>query len=452
MNPTRSFSRSEIRGEARGMIALAAPIIIAQISQMGMGFVDTYMVADLGETALAAVSAGNVIYFFFLVFAFGTISAVGPMVSQAFGAGDHEEIERSVAQGIWLATGLSLIGFIVAWNTDAILLLAGQEREVAATAGAYTRGMSWGVIANLWFGVLRGFCDAVNRTRVAMVISTIGFFINALADYTLIYGTLGMPELGAPGAGYSTSVVRWAMLLILAGYVFGAREFRSYDFIGQLRRVRVGMLGKMIRLGLPIGASHAMEHGAFGVTTLMMGHISKTAMAAHQVSIMLAALTFMVPMGLAVAISTRVGQAVGRRRPRAAALSGWVGIGIGTLFMCTTALTFILIPDRLATIFTQKEEIVSYATALLMIVGIFQISDGVQVLAMGALRGLKDTARPMVVNLVAYWFIAIPTGYLLAFEAGMGGPGLLWGLVVGLTVAAVMHTVRFGRLVGRLAV
>ena len=431
------------------MMLLALPVVLAQLSQMSMGFIDTFMVAKLGPQALGAVGIGNVVYFFYVVFSFGTLAAVNPMVAHAFGAGDEKEIGRSVAQGLWLAFFLTVIGFGVVWNTETILLAGGQEPEVAALAGDYTRAMSWGMVANLWFSVFRGFCDAVSRTRVAMVISFTAIFFNIIADYALIYGTLGMPALGAVGAGYATAFVRWVMLGLMLIYVFGTKEFRRYRFLYRARIPRPRYLVRMLKLGLPIGATHSMEHGAFGVTSLLMGTISTVALAAHQVSIMLAAFAFMVPMGTSFAITTRVGQSMGRGEPRAAALAGWVGIGIGTLFMFLTASIFTLIPEKLATVFTDDPPVVAYATGLLALAGAFQISDGIQVLAIGALRGMKDTARPMIINLVSYWLIGIPSGWLLAFEAGLGGQGLWWGLVIGLSVAAALHTLRFRKLVGR---
>lgn len=445
----QGYSSQEIRTEARGMFRLALPVVLAQLSQMSMGFIDTFMVADLGPDALAGVGAGNVIYFFYVVFAFGTLAAVSPMVAHAFGAGDDVEIGRSVAQGLWLATILSAVGMVIAFNVEPILLLFGQEPEVARLGGEYTSAMCWGLLANLWFSVFRGFCDAVNRTRVAMVISFAAVVINIVADYALIYGHFGMPNLGAVGAGWATAIVRWFMLGMLLLYVYRTAEFRKYRFLYRARILRPRYLGQMLRLGLPIGATHSMEHGAFGVASLLMGTISTVALAAHQVSIMLAAIAFMVPMGTSFAITARVGQALGRSEPRQAALAGWVGIVMGTLFMCTTAILFMSFPHLLARVFTQDPPVVELATGFLVMAGIFQVSDGIQVLAIGALRGMKDTMRPMVTNLISYWLIGIPSGYLLAFEAGLEGIGLWWGLVIGLSIAAVMHTLRFRKLIRR---
>ena len=441
------YRREEVSKEIGRMTSLALPVVLAQVLQMSMGFIDTLMVADLGADAIAAVGIGNVIYFFYVVFAFGTLAAVTPMVAQAYGAGDDVEIGRSVAQGLWLATILGAVGMVVAFNVEPILRLLGQDPDVAALGGRYTSAMSWGLAANLYFAVFRGFCDAVNRTRVAMVISFFAVIVNITADYALIYGELGMPAYGAVGAGWATTIVRWFMLALLLLYIYRTREFRRYRFLYRARLIRPRYLEQIVTLGLPIGVTHSMEHGAFGVTSLLMGRISVESLAAHQVSIMLAALAFMVPMGTSFAITARVGQAIGRGDRRGAALSGWVGIGLGTLFMCLTAVIFMSIPGSLATIFTQDPPIVELATGFLVMAGLFQISDGIQVLSIGALRGMKDTARPMITNLISYWLIGLPAGYLLAFEAGLEGIGLWWGLVIGLSIAAVLHTIRFRKLV-----
>lgn len=430
------------------MFTLALPAVLAQLSQMSMGFVDTFMVAKLGPEALGAVGIGNVIYFFYVVFSFGTLAAVSPMVAQAHGAGDDKEIGRAVGQGLWLAAILAAIGIFIAWNADTILILAGQKPEVAALAVGYTSAMSYGLVANLWFSVLRAFCDAVNRTRVAMVISFVAIFVNIAFDYALIYGKFGFPAFGPAGAGYATAIVRWSMLGLMAFYVFRNPEFKRYRFIQNAQRIRPKQLAKVLRLGLPIGITHSMEHGFFGLTSLMMGTISTAALAAHQASIILAALAFMVPMGTSFAITTRVGQAIGRGDREGAALAGWVGMGIGALFMCTTATIFFVFPDLLARTFTDEPDVVAYATGLLVLAGAFQISDGIQVLAIGSLRGMKDTTRPMITNLIAYWLIGLPCGWLLAFKGGLEGRGLWWGLVIGLSIAATLHTLRFRKLIG----
>jgi MATE family multidrug resistance protein len=440
---------TDIKTETRSMLALAGPVILAQLSQMSMGFVDTIMVAPLGNEQLGAVGIGAAIYFVYMVFAFGVINSVGPMTAQAFGAGDEEEIGRTVGQGIWLALVLSAIGMLLYWNVGPILVAMGQSPRVIPYAESFVHAMSWGLPGSLLFAVFRSFSDGVSRTRVAMVISFVAIFVNALGNYLLIYGRLGFPALGVAGSGYSTAIVRWAMFAMMGYYILGAKEFRRYRFLHHARRPDLRRIAGMLRLGVPIGVGHSMENGVFGLTSMLMGQIGTLALASHQVAINVAAFTFMVPLGLSIATATRVGQAIGRRDPQAASLSGWVGIGMAGFFMCCTGLTFILIPESIIRIYTDAPDVIGYASSLLVIAGAFQFSDGIQVAATGALRGLKDTARPMIVNLIAYWIIGLPVGYLLAFRFGYGGPGLWWGLTIGLSVAALLHSLRFRRMVGR---
>jgi MATE family multidrug resistance protein len=437
-----------IRTEAATLTALAIPSVIAQLSQMSMGFVDTLMVAQIGSRELAGVGSAAAIYYLVVVFCYGMISAVGPMVSQAFGAGDHDEIERVVTDGIWMALALSAFGMVIYWNIGVMLRMFGQEPEVILIAESYVRAMSWGFPAAMLFGVLRISADAIGKTRVAMVISFVAVFINGAFNYLLIFGELGFPRLGATGAGYSTAIVKWSMLAMIMLYLLRSRDFERYDFRSRFGRPDFRRLAAIARIGLPIGTGQSMENGFFGLTALLMGQLSSTALAAHQIAINCAAFTFMVPMGVSIAIATRVGQAIGRRDHAAASLAGWVGIGVSGMFMVTTAILFILFRFRIIDIYTDDPATLDYAAGLLMIAGAFQISDGLQVGAMGALRGLKDTARPLLTNMFAYWLIGMPTGWLLGFQLGYGGQGLWWGLTIGLSVAAVMHTLRFRKLVG----
>lgn len=430
------------------MGTMAAPVVIAQLSQMGMGFIDTIMVGQIGPEHLGAVGIGGAFYFTFMVIAFGVLSAVGPMVAQGFGRGDENEIGASVGAGIWVALGLTALGLVFYWNIGTLVERSAPTDAVATLAVAYVRAMSFGFVANMLFSVLRAFTDGIGRMRVAMTISFLAIFINAFFNWLLIYGNLGLPRLGAEGAGYATAIVRWSMLAMMLFYVVRTWEFRRYRFVEHVRSFDRNRILQVLRLGVPIGAGHGMEHGVFATTSLLMGRIGTVALAAHQVAINIAAFTFMIPMGISIAVATRVGQAVGRRDAHAARVSGWVGIAIGGLVMSVTGVAFLLLRHQLPRLFTPDLPVVAYAASLLLVAGAFQVSDGLQVTAMGALRGLKDTTRPMIINLVAYWLVGLPVGYLLGFPLDMGGVGLWWGLTLGLSVAALMHTLRFRRLVG----
>jgi multidrug resistance protein, MATE family len=442
------MNRSSIIGaETRAMFALALPVVADQVGMMSMSFVDTIMVGRLGGEALGAVGIGSAVTFFYMVFAYGVISSVSPVVAQAFGAGDREEIARTVGQAFWLGVTLAAGGIVLAWNIGAVLVALKQPAELIAPAERFTRALSFGMPATILYASLRAFTVGLGRTRVTMMISMGASALNAGLNYVLIYGKLGMPALGVMGAGLATSIVQWSMLSMMLLYTVRSRDLRPYPFLRYVLPLDRGRLLRLIKLGAPIGAGNSMEVGIFGLTALFMGQIGKLPLAAHQVAINVASLIFMVPLGISTATATRVGQAVGRKDPEGAALSGWVGIGLATAVMIFSATLLLAIPEAIVSIYTAEAAVISYAVPLLMIAGAFQIFDGIQVAALGALRGLKDTALPMLVNLLAYWLVGVPTGYLLAFTADVGGPGLWWGLTSGLAVAAVLHTLRFRMIV-----
>jgi len=428
------------------MVALALPVVADQIGLMSMGFVDTIMVGKLGPEALGAVGIGASVYFFYMVFAYGVVSAVGPTVAQAFGAGDEGEIARSVGQAFWLALLLTAGGVLITWNVGDVLRLLGQPAELIPLAERYTRALSYGILGSLLFATLRAFLVGLGRTRVTMVVSICAGVINAGLDYVFIFGGAGMPALGVAGAGFATTTVQWCMFAVTLYYTLRARDLRPYRFLRQILPPDPRHLLRLLRLGAPIGGGNSMEVGIFALTSLLMGQIGTIALASHQVAINVASITFMIPLGISTAITTRVGQAIGRNDRPGAELAGWIGIALAIAVMCVTAIIFLTLPRAIVTIYTGDADVLAYASTLLMIAGAFQIFDGAQVAALGALRGLKDTARPMLVNLLAYWGVGMPTGYSLAFLAGLEGPGLWWGLTSGLAVAAILHSIRFRRL------
>lgn len=442
-----NISTKQIGKESRAMFGLAVPVVMDQIGMMSMGFIDTIMVGRLGSDQLGAVGIGAALYFAFMVFAWGTIGAVAPIVAQAFGAGDREEIERTVGQGFWLALVLTAIGIAAMQGVGPVLRAIGEPEAIIPVAVRFVRAISFGMLASLSYGMLRSFTVGLGRTRITMLISFGAALVNVGLDYVLIYGKLGLPPLGAQGSGYATAIVQWSMFATMLFYVRRESELRRYKIFA--RRPDLSRIRMMVRLGAPIGAGNSLESGVFGLTSLLMGQIGTVALASHQIAINVASFTFMVPLGVSMAITTRVGQFVGRKDLQSAALAGWVGIGMAAIFMVGTALLFLTIPELILGIYTRETEVIAYASSLLVIAGAFQIFDGIQVAAQGALRGLKDTTIPMMTNLISYWLVGLPFGYLLAFIFQRGGEGLWWGLTSGLATAAIMHSIRFGKLIAR---
>jgi len=441
--------------ETRQTIALAAPIILAQLAQMSMSFVDTIMVGRLGQQELAGVAVGGAVFFPLIVITLGILMGVGPMVSQAYGARDHSTAGRAVRQGLWLGTLLTIPSCLVMWNGATLLSWTGQEEEIVLLGEEYLHAILWGVLPLLWFGVLRHFIEALSRPRVVMIITLGAVVLNIGANDVLMYGKLGFPPLGLAGCGWASTFVFWTMFLVMAAFIRRDQGLAPYGVFSRLRKPDWHYFSQLFRLGWPIGVTQGLEVGLFSATALLMGLFSTVALAAHQMTIQCAAFTFMVPLGLSLAVSVRVGQAIGREDLPGARRAGYVGIGLGATFMMITAICFWSFPRFFISLFLDVEsplnrEVVLQAIALLSVAAVFQVFDGIQVTAAGALRGLKDTRVPMIVALISYWVVGLSGGYLFGFQLDMGGVGLWWGLVLGLTTAAILLWWRFYRKINSL--
>lgn len=439
-----------IRTEVRELVLLAGPVVAAQLGQISMGFIDTVMVGRLGSAQLAAVALGNTTFFFTLILCMGMVVAVGPMVSQAFGAGEHDPIGRSVRQGLWLGVALFIPGFLILYNIAPFLRWIGQEEETLVLAQAYLRAIVWGFLPFLWFAALRSFVEAISRPWPVTFITFAGVALNIGANYVLMYGKLGFPALGVVGTGWASTIVFWFIFLLLALYVQAVPRFNSYHVFSRLGKPDPQYFRELFRIGWPIGVSYGIEAGLFMVTALMIGTLGAVPLAAHQVAIQCAAFTFMVPLGIGIATSVRVGQAVGRRDPEGARWAGYLGIMLSAAFMLGMATLFWTIPRSIISLYLDlsnpaNADVVALAVTLLGIAAFFQLFDGVQVAAAGALRGLKDTRVPMILAFFSYWILGLSIGYTLGFQSGWGSVGLWWGLVVGLAAAACLLTLRFHR-------
>jgi MATE family multidrug resistance protein len=447
MSPARHILRAEVRQT----LALAAPLVLTQLAQISMGFVDTVMVGRLGAEDLAGVALGSSVFFTLLMVCMGVVLAVGPMVAQAHGAEDVEPMGRSVRQGLWLGLAMAIPAVALLWNIAPVLRLLGQEEATIARTQAYLRAIAWGFLPFLWFVVLRSFVEGVSRPRPVTLIAFVGVGLNVAANYVLMYGKLGFPALGLVGTGWASTLVYWTMFGLLWLYVQGKRAFQPYHLFARLGKPDWHYFRELFRIGWPIGASLGIESGLFMITVMMMGWISTTALAAHQVAIQCAAFTFMVPLGVGLATAVRVGQAAGRGDAAGVRRAGGVGIGLAALVMLGAALAFWTVPRAIVSLYldlgdSANDLVVTTAVSLLGVAAVFQVFDGVQVAASGALRGLKDTRVPMLIGLFSYWGVGLAGGYVLGFTLGLGPTGLWWGLVLGLGTAAALLGRRFHRL------
>ncbi|MEM1041561.1 MAG: MATE family efflux transporter [Bacteroidota bacterium] len=441
-------SRSLFRREARATLALATPLALTQLVQMAMGFVDVVMIGRLGPEAMAAGVIATSVYFSLLLVCMGVVMAVNPMVSQAVGAGDEATVGRSLRQGLWLATLLGVPLMLPLWYIEPALGRTGQDPATAALAGAYVRAVLWGTVPHLWYTALRGFAEGLGRPRPILVVTVVAAFANAGLNGVLMYGWLGFPALGVVGAGWSSAIVTGVLFLGLLLYVRLDRDFWQRAGLARLRKPDVGALRDLFRLGWPIGISFGLEAGLFAVTTLLVGNLGTVALAAHQIAINAASVTFMVPLGVAFAATVRVGHAAGAGDPAGAERAGWTAVAMGAAFMTLAALLFWLRPDWVVWVYLGRVsgdelEVARFAAALLGIAAVFQILDGVQATAAGALRGLKDTRAPMIVGAVAYWGIGFGAALWLGFGLDLGAEGIWWGLTLGLGAAAVGLTLWF---------
>lgn len=438
-------SRGAWRAELRTTLILAAPMALTQLGQMALNIVDTLLIAHLGTEALAAAALGTALFFVFFLFGMGTLFAVASLAAQAHGAEDARGVSRTVGQGlvVSLALALLMIG-ILGWTED-ILLLAGQQPGLAARAGDYLHWMRWSLVGGLPFVVLRGFVSALDRPQPALWVMLLGVPANGLLAYALIFGEYGAPRLELAGAGIATSLVALAMTLALLAWSLRAPRFRLYRIHAHLGPPGVET-ARILKIGLPIGATLVMEMGLFSGAMMMMGWIGPDEVAAHQVALQIIAFLFMVPLGLSQAATVRVGSAHGRGDAAGVRIAGWVALALGTAFMIGSALLIWAAPAVLVHLFltgADSARAAALAVAFLYVAGFFQVMDGGQVIGGAVLRGLNDTRIPMVMAGFGYWLVGLPTGYLLAFQAGLGGVGIWMGLAAGLGVTATLLILRF---------
>ncbi len=436
-----------VRREFGAVVRLATPVILVQVGMVAMGAVDTMTLGRVSETELAAGSLGNALSIAVIWSFIGILLAIDPMAAQAFGAGDDRRISRVLCRGVLLAVGLAVPATLIVVQLDSLLTAAGrvmpflvQPEAVMAIAGGYFRGIGPGVVAFLLFMCLRQTLQAMSIVRPALISIVISNGFNAAANWALVFGNLGFEPMGARGSAYATSASRWLMLLLLA--VFGWRHLGRY--VRGWRRAWLGprSLWPFFVVGVPISVQVSLEVWVFTTAAVLMGYLGEVELAGHQVTISIASLSFMVPLGFAGAATTRVGNAVGRLDAPGARRSAGVCLGLGAGVMVVFGSLYVALPGMIARVFTDVPEVVVVGAALIPIAGLFQVADGAQVAAAGVLRGVGDTRFPAAVALVGYWFLGMPTGAWLAFGWGMGPAGLWWGLTLGLVVVAVLLGLR----------
>jgi MATE family multidrug resistance protein len=437
-------------------LKLAAPMAATQLGQIAMMTTDLAFIGRLGDAAVAAAALAGTIYFVAFTFGMGLMSAVAPLAAQAFGARDPRMVRRSVRSGLWVGLLIALPIMILPLRGEQILQALGQAEEPSHLAQQYLFGLVWGVAPALWFIAVRGFMGALNRPEPVLWITLAAIPLNAVLVYLLLYGEFGLPRLGLFGAGLATAVVNGGTFL--AGLWFATRRkpFRRYHILVRFWRIDWQLMRQIAVIGAPISISFLLEYGLFSSAALLMGMISTTALAAHQIALQVTAVLFMIPFGISMAATVRVGQAFGRADAdgvrRAGTVAIWLGIAISAaLTTIVIVLRFAIARFFLGADIQNADAAVTLAASLLMIGATFFITDGLQTIAAGALRGINDTRVPLLFAAISYWGIGFCSAYALAFHTSLGAHGVWIGLSLGTLIYATLLILRFQRLAGRLA-
>lgn len=438
------FSRAML--DARAILKLGSPLIVANLSSAGMMLADTLMSGRLGGGALAAVAVGSSYYSVFMILGLGAMTALSPLVAHAYGAGRNDDVGAYAHQALWVGLGLALCLVSGLLLVRPVLERIGTDASVVPDAVGYVHAIAAGIPGMLGFHALRALSEGLGRTRPMMVIGVLGLATNIAGNWIFMYGRFGMPALGAVGTGVATAIVQWVMFAAMLLHVRRHRAYRPYRIVrvpGPPDRAR---LAEILRLGLPIGGSMIAEAALFSASGLLVSTLGAVGVGAHQIALNWAAFMFMAPLSIHSATTIHVGHALGRGDRAGGRRAGFVGIGLCGLLMSASALVLAFASDHIAAFYTADPAIRSVAAQLLLLAAVFQVSDGLQVGAMGALRGFKDARIPLAVTIGSYWGIGFP----LAFYGGIvraGGPaGVWWGLIAGLTVSAALLNLRFARL------
>ncbi len=431
------------------MLKLAWPLILANLTQQLIQATDVLLMGRLGAVQLAAATLALNLTFTFNLFLFGLITASSPMMASALGQRSNavRDVRRTFRAGLWLLAFAVPPYWLLLWHVGDFMLALGQSPELARQGQTFLRAYMWCTAPWLLFQLLRNFVAALERPRVVLWLSLAGIALNALFSWSFIFGHFGLPALGIAGGGVG-STLTWLLLCgALAAYARTDRQFRRFHLFGNWWRFDSQRTWAMVNLGLPIGITMALEMGVFALAAFFMGWIGAPAMAAHAVALQLAALTFMVPLGLGQAATVRVGRALGRGDTDAVSRAGWTAWTSGVAFMAAMALVMWAIPHRLVTLFLtdspQDAVAVALAISFVRIAAAFQLVDGAQVIGAGMLRGLHDTRWPLIFAFVGYWGVGLGIGAWLAFGAGWKGVGIWVGLASGLAAVAVLMLARW---------
>lgn len=438
-----------VRREIRPLVALALPLVLGEFGWMMMSIVDSMMVGRVSKEAMGAVSVGGVLFYAVAVFGMGMMLGLDALVSQAFGAGQRDDCHRSLIGALWIALPLAPALMLAQWAWIPLLPVFGVNQAVVEAAGPYIRALVWSTPPLLAYAAFRRYLQGMNQVKVVMFALVSANLVNAAVNWVLVFGNLGCPALGAEGAGWATVVSRVYMAGVLVAYAYWwdarhDRGLRRAVWKPDATRIRA-----LAALGFPASMQIVIEVGVFALATTLIGKLDPTSLAAHQIAINAASFSYMVPLGLGSAAAVRVGQEVGSGDWRRAADAGWAAIGLGVAIMGAFGVLFVTAPGVVSRAFTPDPAVIESAVVLLALAGLFQLFDGAQGVATGALRGAGNTRTAAVTHLGAYWIVGLPLGYWLCFPQGWGASGLWMGLCVALMLIGILLLGAWARITRR---
>ncbi len=422
---------------------LAYPVLIGQLGHMMMGVVDSLMVGKIGPAPLAAASIGHGLFVMVLIFGIGVSVAATPMVSMAVGAGREEESGIIFRQSLLVNMVLSIFLAIISFYGADLIGYLDQPPEVAIQAIAYMQTLAWSIIPVMLFQTYKQFIEGLSVVKPAMIVTLMANLVNIFGNWVLIFGNLGFPEMGLVGAGWATFLTRMTMAIVLTWYISAAGRFKKFDPTLHYRKINRRMILKILRVGVPSGLQYFFEVGAFAGSAVIIGWLGTAELAAHQIAINLASISFMFALSISGAAAIRVGTAIGKRDVRKTWNAGISAFILAGLVMGTFGVIFILFRYFLPGLYVEDPGVIKIAGSLLLIAALFQLSDGTQAVGLGALRGIQDTKIPMIFTFVAYWIVGLPGGYLLGFTFGLGVEGVWIALLCALSVSAILLFSRF---------
>ncbi len=427
----------------KATLVLALPVIISQLGHIMVGVVDTAMVGQIGSEEQAAIALSNSLYYLVLVFGLGVSMGVTPLTAAADSSKNKLECSALLKHGIIVNTALGIILFLLLLIISPVLYSFDQKEDVVNKAIPFLNIMMLGMIPLCIFSGFKQFTEGLSHTAVAMIITIGSNLVNILLNYIFIFGHWGFPEMGMIGSAWASFYARTAMAIGMFLYVYYNKSFRDYWIHFKTIPVSKKLIKKILAIGIPSGLQWVFEVGAFAFAVIMIGWIGPNEQAAHQVALSIAAISYMMASGLSAATSVRVGNQLGLNNRESLRTAGFSSFIMVLLFMGTSAIIFILGRNLFPAFFSKELKVIQLSSTLLIIAALFQLSDGVQVVALGALRGLKDVKTPTIITLIAYWGIGLPMSYALGFTLGLGLQGIWYGLTLGLTTAAVLLFLRF---------